>query len=87
MPGRQPKVDYLREKFINSASSAQSLVDSVLGLSGINPNSESHRLHTGHARRVVELAFLGLVSARKKIFSSTPQIYSKVFPDEDLFSP
>lgn len=63
MAGRPPKVDHVRDSFLAASDSAKSLVDSVTALSGINPNSKCPRLHTEHARRVVELAFLGMVSA------------------------
>lgn len=63
MAGRPPKVDHVREAFLGQTNSARSLVKSVVTLSGINPNTACPRLHVEHSRRVVELAFLGLVSA------------------------
>jgi hypothetical protein len=61
--GRPPKVDHLRIGFKNDTQSAWALVQSALRLSGINPNTDCPRLHTEHARRVVELAFLGMVAS------------------------
>lgn len=63
MAGRPPKLDHLRTTFLTSIRSAEGLVDSVLDLSGINPNSSQKQIHAEHARRVVELAFLGVQSA------------------------
>lgn len=63
MPGRPPKTAHVRESFLAASSSSRELVKAISGLSGINPSSQCPRLHTEQARRVVELAFLGLVSA------------------------
>jgi hypothetical protein len=61
--GRPAKVDHVRETFLRASTSASGLVRAIAGLSGINPSSVCPRLHAEHARRVVELAFLGLMSA------------------------
>ena len=87
MPGRPPKVDHLREGFIASGASAQGLVDSVLDMSGINPNSECPRLHTEHARRVVELAFLGLVSAWEEFLEQVFVRYTAGATTDSGFAP
>lgn len=63
MPGRPPKTAHVRESFLAASSSSSDLVKAISRLSGINPNSQCPRLHTEQARRVIELAFLGLVSA------------------------
>ncbi|WP_458071423.1 hypothetical protein [Rhodanobacter sp. BL-MT-08] len=63
MPGRPPKAAHVRDTFLAASSSASDLVKTISGLSGVNPNSTCPRLHAEQARRVVELAFLGLVSA------------------------
>lgn len=70
MPGRPPKVDYLREAFLQNADSARSLVDKVVILSGINSGTR-RSLNPSHARRVVELAFLGLVASWDEFLEQT----------------
>lgn len=62
MPGRPPEVDHVKKTFLKSVESARKLFLAVQSVSGINPNSACPRLHTEQARRVIELAFLGLVS-------------------------
>lgn len=63
MPGRPPQVAHLREGMLRSLSSAKKLVESVQKVGAIHPNTKGPRLHTEHVRRVIELAFLGIVSA------------------------
>lgn len=63
MAGRAPSVGHVRESLIRAGASAMELTRSVAALSSLNPNVAGPRLHPEHARRVVELAFLGLVSA------------------------
>lgn len=62
MSGRPPAVDHLLDRFIAASRSARDLVQKVSTLSSLNPNTSQQRLHPEQARRVVELAFLGLVS-------------------------
>lgn len=38
-------------------------MNSVVALSGVNPNTACPRLHIEHSRRVVELAFLGMIAS------------------------
>ena len=63
MAGRQPSVGHVRDAFLSRSQSAQDLVVAVSDLAAIHPNAAGPRLHPEHCRRVVELAFLGLVSA------------------------
>lgn len=63
MAGRPPQIVHVRDTFLAASKSARDLVKAVSGLSGINPHSECPRLHAEQARRVVELAFLGLISS------------------------
>lgn len=70
--GRPPKVDHLRVEFFRNLDSYQGLVDSVMSLSGIKANASSARtLHPEYARRCIELAFLGLVSAWEEFLEQT----------------
>lgn len=71
MSGRPPKVDHIREAFLRSIVSAISLYDSVLKVGGINPKTPGPRLHTQHVRRVVELAFLGVVGNWEEFLEQT----------------
>lgn len=63
MAGRPPKVGHIRDSFLAASQSAKDLVEAVSGLAAIHPNTAGPRLHPEHCRRVIELAFLGLVSA------------------------
>lgn len=61
--GRPPKVDHLRESFLENIESAKNLVNKVKSVSAINPNSSTPRIHVKHAQRVTELAFMGVVAS------------------------
>lgn len=71
MPGRPPKVDHLRIQFVRAINSASTLYSSVQSLGGINPAVQSPRLHTEHVRRVVELAFLGVIGSWEEFLELT----------------
>ena len=71
MPGRSPKVDHLRKAFLRSIVSAESLYDSVLEVGNITPTVSRPRLHTKHVRRVVELAFLGVIGSWEEFLEQT----------------
>lgn len=62
MAGRQPKVGHIRDAFLRHTFSARDLVQDVRDVSAIRRLNEPC-LHPEQARRVVELAFLGLLSA------------------------
>ena len=63
MVGRPPKVGHVRAAFMRESESARDLMLAVQQVSALNPNSGGPRLHPKQARRVVELAFLGLMSS------------------------
>lgn len=63
MAGSLPKVGHIRESFVAATQSAEALVEAVSGMAAIHPQAEGPRLHPEHCRRIVELAFLGLISA------------------------
>lgn len=63
MAGRPPKVGHVRDTFLKETRSARDLVISVQQVATINPAVRGPRLHTEQARRVIELAFLGLISS------------------------
>ena len=71
MPGRPPQVDHVRESFLRASSSARDLVRAVGQVSAIRQNPNCPTLHPEQARRVVELAFLGLVSAWEEFLEQT----------------
>lgn len=57
------KVDHVRDNFITAAESATTLYDRVRLVGSIKSSSSIPRLHNDHVRRVIELAFMGLVSS------------------------
>lgn len=63
MAGRPPKVGHVRSAFLRESQSARDLMLAVQQVAAINPNAAGPRLHPEQARRVVELAFLGLISS------------------------
>ena len=71
MAGRPPKVDHIRDSFVGAIESAGKLYTSVLAVSGINPAIQGPRLHSEHVRRVVELAFLGVVGSWEEFLELT----------------
>jgi hypothetical protein len=87
MAGRPPKVDHLREAFLSSTQSAEGFVNSVLSLSGINPNTTGKQLHVEHARRAVELAFLGVVASWEEFLEQTFVRYMMGVSTDSGFSP
>src|SRR5690606_1322906 len=87
MPGRPPKTAHVRDTFLAASESARDLVKAVSGLSGINPNSQCPRLHAEQARRVVELAFLGLVSAWEEFLEKSFVRYLAGAKADNGFSP
>jgi len=71
MAGRPPKVDHILATFLRESDSARELVIAVTQVSAINPNVQGPRLHPEQARRVVELAFLGLISSWEEFLEQT----------------
>ena len=71
MPGKLPKVDHLRKVFLRSVASAESLYESVRKVGSIRSNASSPRLHTEHVRRVIELAFLGVIGSWEEFVEQT----------------
>ena len=63
MAGRLPAVTHVRVGFVRSCVSAADLVTAIRDVAAINPRAAGPRVHPEQARRVVELAFLGLISA------------------------
>lgn len=63
MAGRPPQVGHIREAFLRHTLSAKELVETVQGISSVRATPGQARLHPEQARRIVELAFLGLISA------------------------
>jgi len=68
---RPPKVDHLREKLMKAIVSAEKLYDAVHQVSGINPAIARPTLHAQHVRRVVELAFMGVVESWEEFLELT----------------
>lgn len=71
MAGRPPKVGKIRDQFLASVTSAKNLVASARALSVVNPHVGQPRLHAEQARRVVGLAFLGLISNWEEFLEET----------------
>ena len=62
MAGRPPKVDHIKNDFLRKVDSAINLVVTVRAMEGINPRLPN-KLHSQHVRRIVELAFMGVVAS------------------------
>lgn len=71
MPGRPPKVDHLRVGFVGAIRSARGLYSSVQAVGAINPATQCPTLHTEHVRRVVELAFMGVIGSWEEFLEQT----------------
>lgn len=63
MSGRPPKVDHVRESFLRDTESARDLIVAVRDISAIRRRDDGPKLHPEQARRVFELAFLGMISS------------------------
>lgn len=61
--GRPPKVEHVRDDFLEDLNSAKDLVKAVLQFEGIHPRTRKATLHSKHVRKVVELAFMGVMSS------------------------
>lgn len=60
---RPPKVDHVRDDFVKAVESALKLYEQVQQVGTIRGATNCPRLHAEHVRRVIELAFMGIVSA------------------------
>ena len=71
-PGRPPKIDHVRDTFTGSIESAEKLWTAVRYPSP-DPNTGASRpsLHAKHVRRVVELAFMGVIDAWEEFVTLT----------------
>lgn len=65
------KVAYLRKNFLADVESAEKLVEKVRSLSNFNPSGPPRSLHHKHVHRVVELAFMGVVSEWEDFLEQT----------------
>lgn len=63
MPGRPPKVSHVRNAFLRDSVSARDLILAVRDISAIKRKDDGPRLHPEQARRVFELAFLGMIAS------------------------
>src|SRR5690349_3765507 len=63
MAGRPSKVGHVRDAFLSNSVSARDLVLAVRDLAAIRRVPGQAGLHPEQARRVVELAFLGLIAS------------------------
>jgi len=71
MAGRPPKVDHIREQFLSAIDSATKLYTQVQKVSTIRASPTHPRLHAEHVRRVVELAFMGIVASWEDFVEGT----------------
>jgi hypothetical protein len=67
-PGRPPKVDHIREDFLEQIDAARRLVDAVVPLERING---AGGLHPKHVYRSVELAFMGVCASWEDFLEAT----------------
>ena len=63
MAGRPPKLAHVRDTFLRDSVQARDLILAVRYLSAIKRKNNEPRLHPEQARRVFELAFLGLIAS------------------------
>lgn len=68
---RPPKVDHVRDEFINAVDSAVKLYDQVQKVGTVHASTKCERLHAQHVRRVIELAFMGTVSSWEEFIEQT----------------
>ena len=87
MAGRPPKVGHVRDAFLAASTSASDLVGAVSDLAAIHPNTAGPRLHPEQCRRVVELAFLGLMSAWEEFLEQSFVRYLAGAKADDESSP
>ena len=71
MAGRPPKVDHVRDAFTGSIESAEKLWTAVIPSRDADVTSSCRSLHPEHVRRVVELAFMGVVEAWEEFVTLT----------------
>jgi hypothetical protein len=62
MPGKPANLASIKKELLADITSAETLVVSVRKLGAVNPKA-ANRMHPKHVRRVVELAFMGVVAA------------------------
>ena len=63
MPGKAPKVEHTKKRFLEAVTSARGLVSAIQSIpKKVHPNSPPG-LHPKHVRQVVELAFMGMVAS------------------------
>ena len=71
MAGRPPKLDHTREEFLREIDSAKTLVATVNGLPRKIKPSNHVGIHPKYVLQVVELAFMGVVSAWEEFLERT----------------
>lgn len=71
MPGRPPKVDQIRNEFLRSLESARKLYIQVQKVTAVKGGTSIPKLHVKQARRVVELALMGVVAAWEEFLERT----------------
>lgn len=86
MAGRQPKVAHIRDAFLKHTISARDLVRDVREISAVRRLNEPC-LHPEQARRVVELAFLGLLSAWEEFLEQSFVRYLAGAMSDDGYRP
>lgn len=63
MPGAPPKVEHVKQNFLTQTKSARVLVAAVRALPSKVRSGPAVGIHPKHVQKVVELAFMGVVSA------------------------
>lgn len=87
MAGRPPLLGHVREDFLNATDSARSLFKAVSLLGAIHPNAAGPKLHPQQCRRIVELAFLGVVSSWEEFLEQTFVRYLAGAKADDGYAP
>ena len=69
--GRPPKVQHVRDDFLRALASAKALVHNARQVETVRRSPTTPRLHSKHVRKVIELAFMGVVAAWEEFLEQT----------------
>lgn len=87
MPGRPPKLAHVREAFLRDSVQARDLILAVRDLSAIKRKNNEPKLHPEQARRVFELAFLGMIASWEEFLEQAFVRYLAGAQSDNGYSP
>ena len=85
--GRQTKVNHIRDGFLSSIDSALKLYSSVQAMGTVRQSKTCPKLHVEHVRRVIELAFMGMVAGWEDFLEQTVVRYLTDAKTDSGFAP